>query len=197
MLVWRHTPWQAGTRRRQRAQDSSSKGQQRMAQRRPHCVPTRCVRGRPFHQLDRAAMWGLPSCQAAEAPRTGTVSLTYLLLAACKNFWDCGLSPQFFHHSSSSLANAFESDIWMCSRVLLFYRSEHPPHSWGPGEEYDFSPQEALMVNVKTREALTVNVKTTETEGNTLRSLSTWAESSEKELHPGLVQHQEASWRKQ
>lgn len=45
------------------------------------------------------------------------------------------------------------------------------------------------MVNVKTREALTVNVKTTETEGNTLRSLSTWAESSEKGLHPGLVQH--------
>lgn len=36
-----------------------------------------------------------------------------------------------------------------------------------------------------------------ETEVNAVIPGSTWAESSEKELHSGLVQSQEASWRKQ
>ena len=54
-------------------------------------------------------------------------------------------------------------------------------------EEYDFCPEEALLVPMETRE----------TEMNTVRPVTTGAESSEKGLHPGLVQSQEAAWRKQ
>lgn len=54
-------------------------------------------------------------------------------------------------------------------------------------EEYDFCTGEALLVPMETRE----------TEVNSVRPVTTGAESSEKGLHPGLVQSQEAAWRKQ
>lgn len=129
-------------------------------------------------EVDRPAAWGLPSRQATRPHRQATVSLTHFphscYLAAREGVWGCG--PYYKH--SFTVGNAFESDTGMCSQVLLFYRSAHlTPGLMKPWEGMSFLSSIALTVNIETKE----------TEVNTMRPVSTWAESAEKRSHPGLV----------